>query len=37
LSESAKSQVALIVADMVKRMGANAPKEQRDADDHGHA
>jgi hypothetical protein len=34
LSETARRQVAAIVADMVKRMAMGAPREQSDADDH---
>jgi hypothetical protein len=34
LSETTRRQVASIVADMVKRMAGNAPREQSDADDH---
>jgi hypothetical protein len=34
ISETARRQVASIVADMVKRMAGRAPREQSDADDH---
>ena len=34
LSETAKLQVASVVADMVKRMATSAPKERRDVGDH---
>jgi|HubBroStandDraft_3_1064219.scaffolds.fasta_scaffold82304_2 hypothetical protein len=34
LSETAKLQLASVVADMVKRVATSAPKEQRDVGDH---
>ena len=37
LSETAKLQVASVVADMVKRMAASAPEEQRDVGDHDNS
>ena len=34
LSETARRQVASIVADMIKRMAGDAPREESDADGH---